>query len=100
MERLPAEVSIAITDLDRLRPGELLDHFQVFSAHLDASEVPVMLLAEDEDVVTERLEPHRSLPHVLRHLDAFADLVLALDEQFAAAFCAPTFSRFKTPSTR
>jgi len=47
---------------------------------LNASEVPVILLAEHENVVTKRLEAHRCVPHVFRHLDAFANLTLALDE--------------------
>jgi hypothetical protein len=39
-----------------------------------------MLLAEYEDVVTESLETERSLPHVLRHLDSFSNLIPALVE--------------------
>jgi hypothetical protein len=50
---------------------------------LNASEVPVMLLAEHKDVVTQSLEAHRCVPHVFRHFDAFANFVLALDEELA-----------------
>jgi hypothetical protein len=39
----------------------------------------MMLLAEYEDVVAKRLEAKRGVPHVLRHPDAFANLILALD---------------------
>jgi hypothetical protein len=48
---------------------------------LDAPEVAMVLLAVNEDVVAEGLEARRGLPHVLRHLDPFADLVLALVEK-------------------
>jgi len=53
------------------------------NSDFDASEVQVMLLAEHEDVVTKRLETNRSVAHILWHLDAFANLVLALDEKLA-----------------
>ena len=39
-----------------------------------------MFLAVDQDVITQYLETNGSLPHVLRHLDSFSDLVLALVE--------------------
>jgi hypothetical protein len=49
----------------------------------------VMLLAEYEDVVTESFEANRGMPHVLRHLDPFSDLVLTLVEEiFRSTPCA------------
>ena len=49
----------------------------------------MVFLAVDQDVIAEGLEPDRSLPHILRHLDAFSDLILTLVEQFLCGSPCP-----------
>ena len=39
-----------------------------------------MFLAVDQDVITQCLKTNGCQPHVLRHLDSFPNLVLALVE--------------------
>ncbi len=80
--------------IDLCRP-DLVDRFfaelcdDLPDPDLDTPKVAMMLLAEYEDVVAKRLEANRSVPHVFRHLDASANLVLALDEELACCLvCA------------
>jgi hypothetical protein len=39
------------------------------------------LLASQQDRVTKGLESDGGLPHILRHLDPFPDLILSLDQK-------------------
>jgi hypothetical protein len=54
----------------------------------------VVFLAVDQDVIAKGLEPDGSLPHILRHLDSFPDLILTLVEQFLRGSPCPLILAF------
>lgn len=67
----------------------------LFDPDLNTSKVAVMLLAEYEDVVAQGLEASGGVPHILRHLNAFANLVLALVEELLRGLMRSNLLAFK-----